>query len=414
MRLTAMLQTALAALLVASAGAAGAQSGTAGVPRATLPTEVQSSAAAQPQPPVQIQIAPTDGAPPIVLPPGSSATITTTVLPEPQPTDTNAQRAKSQPLNNAPFWRGVHDSGRAPGTVNNRQLGEPGVLIQPITSYPGTLMTTAGEAWRQIRNWWIVPFGGALVLIVIVALALFYWAKGPIGGHEPETGRVIERFTYFERAAHWVNAIAFCILAVSGIVMAFGKFFLLPILGGLLFGWLTWLLKTMHNFVGPLFAVSLVIVFLAFVRSNWPTGADWQWVKRGGGMFGSGGEPPSHRFNAGEKLVFWVGMGVLGLIVVVSGFALDKVVPGLELTRSGMQVAHIVHAIAAVLIIAVFLGHIYMGTIGMRGSYRAMKTGYVDETWAREHHRLWYDDIAAGKIPAQRTVPGPGREQPAA
>jgi formate dehydrogenase subunit gamma len=404
MRLTSITRAALAAALLAVlAGGAVAQQSGAGSAGAT-PSTAQTA---------QGRVEPSTGSP-IVLPPGSTATITTTVVPDPQPTDTNAQRARSQPLNNAPFWRGVHDSGRAPGTVNNRQLGESGVLIQPITSYPGTHTTTAGEAWRQLRNWWIVPYGGALVLIVVVALGLFYWAKGPIGGHDPGTGRLIERFTYFERAAHWVNAIAFCILAVSGLVMAFGKFLLLPLIGGVLFGWLTWLLKTLHNFVGPVFAVSLVIVVLTFVHSNWPSRADWQWVRRGGGMFGRGGEPPSHRFNAGEKLVFWGGVVVLGLISVVSGFALDKVVPGLEMTRPDMQIAHIVHAIAAVLIIAVFLGHIYMGTIGMRGSYRAMKTGYVDDGWAREHHRLWYDDIAAGKIPAQRTPPPRGREQPAA
>jgi formate dehydrogenase subunit gamma len=82
-----------------------------------------------------------------------------------------------------------------------------------------------------------------------------------------------------------------------------------------------------------------------------------------------------------------------------------------------MQVVHIVHAIAAMFIIAMFIGHAYMGTIGVTGSWPAMKTGYVDEGWAEEHHRLWLDDIAAGKIPAQRSAPRPGRpghEQPAA
>jgi formate dehydrogenase subunit gamma len=354
------------------------------------------------------------GAAPNLTPDPAPPPATRPAVPDPQPGDSNAQRARTQPLNNAPFWRGVRDSGRAPGTVNNLQLGEPGVLIQPITAYPGTRTTTAGEAWRQIRNWWIIPYGGALLLIVVLALALFYRAKGPIGGHEANTGRLIERFTYFERAAHWVNAIAFCVLAISGLVMAFGKFVLLPLTGGLLFGWLTWLLKTAHNFAGPLFAVSMVIVFFTFVRSSLPSRNDLAWVKKGGGLFG-GEEPPSHRFNAGEKLVFWGGVVLLGAIVIVSGFVLDKVIPGFEPTRTDMQAAHIVHAISAILIMAVFLGHIYIGTIGMRGAYQGMKTGYVDEGWAREHHRLWYDDIAAGKIPAQRTRPTPGTaEQPAA
>ncbi|MGZ8259254.1 MAG: formate dehydrogenase subunit gamma [Caldimonas sp.] len=409
-----ILKAALVLAIAASAAGAGAQPGTAGVPRTTSPAEAsQSPASAPAESRPQIQVIPGDEPPTIVLPPGSKATITTTVVPEPQPNDSNAQRAKSQPLNNAPLWRSVHESGRIPGTVNNLQLGEPGVLIQPITAYPGTLTTTAGEAWRQIRNWWIIPGGGALVLFVIGVLALYYWLKGPIGGAERPTGRLIERFTYVERFAHWSAAITFTILAVSGIVMSFGRFFLMPILGGQLFGWLTWLLKTLHNFVGPLFAVSIVLVFIGFVSSNWPTRSDWAWLRRGGGMLG-GAHPPSHRFNAGEKIIFWGGVVLLGTIVSVSGFVLDKIVPGLELTRPGMQVAHIVHAIASMLIIAVFIGHAYMGTIGVRGSFNAMKTGYVDAGWAEEHHPLWHDDVAAGKIPARRSPPAPRREQPAA
>ena len=330
----------------------------------------------------------------------------------PQPDDTNAQRAISQPGNNAPFWRGVRDSGNQPGVIA-LPGPEHGVLIQAFTQYPGSSFTTAGEAWRQVRNDWIIPYGGALVIIVLVALALYYFGKGPLGGDENKTGRVIERFTYFERAAHWSNAAAFVVLAISGIVMAFGQFFLLPVLGHTLFGWLTYALKTAHNFAGPLFAVSLLIVFITFVRDNFPERGDLEWLRKGGGLLG-GHEPPSGRFNFGEKLVFWVGVFLLGILSVSSGLVLDKVLPGLAYLRGDMQIAHMVHAIAAVLIIAVFLGHIYIGTIGMRGAYSAMKTGYVDEGWAAEHHRYWYEDIKAGKIPVQRSAPPPRSRQPAA
>ena len=321
----------------------------------------------------------------------------------PNPDDTNAQRTKSQPGNNAPFWRKVRESGVEKG-VSNLPGTEKGVLIQPFTQYPGSRFTNAGEAWRQVRNVWLVPYGGALVVITLLALALFYFAKGAIGGHERYTGRVIERFTYFERAAHWSNAIAFCVLAVSGLVMAFGKFTLLPLIGYTLFGWLTYVLKTAHNFAGPLFAVSLVIVFVTFVRDNIPSRDDLQWLRKGGGLFG-GAEPPSKRFNAGEKIVFWGGVFTLGIVVVASGLVLDKLLPGLAYERGDMQIAHLVHATATVLMICLFLGHIYLGTIGMKDAYKGMKTGYVDEGWAREHHALWYEDIRTGKIPAQRTPP---------
>ncbi|MBX9872203.1 MAG: formate dehydrogenase subunit gamma [Burkholderiaceae bacterium] len=319
-------------------------------------------------------------------------------------TQTNAERAQVQPGNNAPMWRAVGAGVTGYSSLPRHEAPEAGNLIQPFVQYPGSMLTNAGEAWRQVRNHWIIPYGGALLLIALGAVGLFYWRKGTMQLHGAETGRKIERFTAFERAAHWSNAIAFVILAVSGIVMAFGKYFLHPIIGGTLFGWLTYVLKNLHNFAGPVFAVSLVIVIVTFVKDNLPRKEDITWLVKGGGLL-SGQEIPSHRFNAGEKVLFWGGVFLLGLIVVASGLVLDKLVPGLEYLRGDMQIAHMVHAVATVLMMAMFIGHIYMGTVGMAGAYDAMKTGYVDETWAKEHHELWYDDIKAGKIPAQRSQP---------
>lgn len=316
---------------------------------------------------------------------------------------TNAERAKVQPGNNAPMWRQVGSGVTGYSSLPKDQAPEAGNLIQPFVQYPGSLFTNAGEAWRQVRNNWLIPYGGALLLIVLGAIGVFYWRKGTLQLHGADTGRKIERFTPFERSAHWANAIAFTILAVSGIVMAFGKFFLHPIIGGTLFGWLTYVLKNAHNFAGPVFAVSLVIVIITFVRDNLPRKEDITWLVKGGGLLGEH-EIPSHRFNAGEKVLFWGGVFLLGLIVVGSGLVLDKLIPGLDYLRGDMQVAHMIHAVATVLMMAMFMGHIYMGTIGMAGAYNAMKTGYVDETWAKEHHELWYDDIQAGKIPAQRSA----------
>jgi formate dehydrogenase subunit gamma len=95
---------------------------------------------------------------------------------------------------------------------------------------------------------------------------------------------------------------------------------------------------------------------------------------------------------------------VLGTIVAGSGLFLDKLLPGFVYTRGEMQVAHMIHGVATMLMMAMILGHIFIGTLGMTGAYAAMRHGYVDETWAREHHEYWYDDIAAGKIPAKRSA----------
>jgi formate dehydrogenase subunit gamma len=325
---------------------------------------------------------------------------------------TNAERGQVQPGNNAPMWRQVGQGVTGYSSLPLSQAPEAGNLIQKFVQYPGSRLTNAGEAWRQVRNQYLIPYGGSLLLIVLGAIALFYWRKGPIELHGQETGRKIERFTPFERSAHWANAIAFCALAISGIVMAFGKFFIQPVIGTALFGWLTYALKNIHNFAGPLFAVSLVIVIVTFVRDNIPSKDDLTWVLKGGGLI-SGTEVPSHRFNAGEKILFWSGVFFLGLVVVGSGLVLDKLIPGLVYERGTMQISHMVHAVATFLMMTMFMGHIYMGTIGMCGAYSAMRDGYVDETWAKEHHELWYDDVKAGKIPAQRSAPITSTPQPA-
>ena len=315
----------------------------------------------------------------------------------------NAERAQVQPGNNAPMWRQV-----SAGVTGYSSLPTPeaGNLVQPFVQVPGMRANNAGEVWRQVRNQWIIPYGGALLLIVLAAIGIFYWRVGTIALHGAPTGRQIERFTPFERAAHAANAMAFVILAVSGIVIAFGKFFILPVIGTTLFGWLAYALKTAHNFAGPVFAVSLLIVIATFIKDNLPRSEDVTWLLRGGGLL-SEHEVASHRFNAGEKVLFWVGMLGLGLIVVGSGLVMDKLVPGLLYERSTMQVAHVIHGVATTLMTVMIMGHAYMGTIGTAGAYQGMKTGYVDETWAKEHHELWYDDVKSGKIPAQRSTDAP-------
>ncbi|WP_296223609.1 formate dehydrogenase subunit gamma [Ralstonia sp. UBA689] len=304
--------------------------------------------------------------------------------------DQKARRV-DQPGNNAPVWREVNSDQAHYASIPGL---EAGVLIQ-----------RTGQKWRLFRNGVITVWGGWLIVLVPLAILGFFLWKGQIRLKEAPTGRKIERFTPTERYVHWTMAISFVTLGVSGIVMLWGKHFLLPILGHQLFGWLTYVLKNLHNLIGPLFTVSIIVAFVMWVRDNLPRGIDLQWVLKAGGLFGGGHEPPSHRFNAGEKLWFWGGLVLFGLILSASGWVLDRIVPGVDYYRSTMQLAEIIHAIAAVGMICLSLGHIYMGTIGMEGAYRAMRDGYVDEAWAKEHHELWYDDIKAGKIPAQRSQP---------
>ena len=332
----------------------------------------------------------------------------------PATTDSQARRQADQPGNNAPVWREVRS-----GEANYTSIKGPetGVLIQQQAKFFGQdTMTTAGEAWRKYRNGPVTFYGGWLVVLAAAAIGAFYLWKGPIKLHEPPSGRLMLRFTVLERWAHWSVAISFCVLGVSGLIMFFGKHILLPVIGYTLFAWLTMLMKNLHNFVGPLFMVSMVLLAIVFVRWNFPAKGDLAWLRSFGGML-SGKEVPSGRFNAGEKGWYWIGLIGLGTLMSVTGLIL--LFPNFEQVRTTMQQAHILHAIGSVIFVAMSFAHIYIGTVGMHGAIDGMRTGYADEVWVKEHHEHWYNDVKAGKVviggQAAPAVPQPqnlGRSAP--
>ena len=294
------------------------------------------------------------------------------------------QQQALQPLNNQSVWKEVRSG------------------LPQVTSLPGretnVLIQSQGQTWRALR----VPIataGGILIAAVLLTLMGYYAWRGPITLHGNPTGRLIERFTPVKRMAHWSMGITFVILGITGLILTFGKSLLLPLIGYTLFSWLATLAKNLHNFVGPIFSVALLVFIALFVKDNIPKGYDGQWLSKFGGMLDRSGNthPSSGKFNAGEKALFWVLVCFLGVLLVLSGYVL--LFPNFDQTRSTMQIANIVHIGAALLAIAMACFHIYLGTVGMRGAFDAMRYGYVDEAWAKEHHEYWYNDVVAGKLP---------------
>ncbi len=262
-----------------------------------------------------------------------------------------------------------------------------------------------GRDYRSFHEDVLPWLGGIFVLGMILALAVFYFTRGRIRlDHSEESGRKILRFNALERFTHWLTAMCFIVLAISGLNYIFGKRLLMPLIGPDAFAVWSQYAKYAHNFLAWPFMLGLLIMIVVWIRDNCPDRTDMTWLKQGGGFLG-GGHPPARRFNAGQKVIFWsVVLGGLALsisgIIMLFPFAASGIV-GLQFDINGMQLAQYVHATVGVLLIAIMIAHIYIGSLGMEGAYDAMGSGEVDLAWARTHHSLWVQEEQA------KTASGP-------
>jgi len=274
--------------------------------------------------------------------------------------------------------------------VDRHYLGQYG------STEANVIVQRGGNQWRVWRNGPIATIMGSLLVLVIAVIFVFYRVVGPARTDAPDTGRRLQRFNGWERWVHWATAISFVILAVTGLLITFGKKLLIPLFGHDVFSMFAYVSKYLHNFLGPLFIVCSVLMFFTFLRRNFPRKIDWLWVKQGGGLV-QHKHVPAGFFNAGEKTWFWFGVVLLGLVMSISGLILDFI--GFGQTRYMLQVANYLHMIGATFYIAAGMGHAFIGTWGTPGAYEAMRHGTVDEAWAKAHHRLWYEEVKAGVPP---------------
>ncbi len=301
------------------------------------------------------------------------------------------------------FWRILRRGSQ--GTVSFRDK-QKGVAIQ-----------SEGDNWRAIRNGPVSVYGGWMMLAVLVALGLFFLLRGRIRIESGFSGRLVERFNSIERFAHWLTAVSFVILGLTGLNLMYGRYVIKPLIGAEAFATFTSYGKYTHNFLGFAFMVGIVLILILWIRDNIPAKHDWVWIKMGGGMFTPGSHPPARKFNAGQKIIFWLvvlvgaSLSFSGLVLVFpftfapfgGTFALLNLI-GFDLPTNltamqEMQLTQLWHGILSLTMIAVILAHIYIGWLGMEGAFDAMGTGYVDENWAREHHNLWSEELGLGPSP---------------
>jgi formate dehydrogenase subunit gamma len=260
----------------------------------------------------------------------------------------------------------------------------------------------AGRDWRQFHEVTLRWIGAIAIIAMLAGLVIFYLVRGMVRIKAGRSGRVIVRFNAFERFVHWMTATCFIVLAISGLNITFGKELLLPLMGPNAFtGW-SQALKYLHNFTSFPFTIGVVLILLMWIGGNLPNRTDVEWLKRGGGIVGDD-DPPAYRFNAGQKMIYWI-VVLGGGAAAVTGYLL--MFPFYGTGIASMQLAQSVHGIVALLFVAAMLAHIYIGTLGMEGAFEAMGEGTVDVNWARQHHSLWVQDERA------RTGPNESQSQP--
>jgi formate dehydrogenase subunit gamma len=290
-------------------------------------------------------------------------------------------------------------------SVNEQKLLQELGRIQGRISIPddraAVLVQPDGRTWRAFHQVALRWIGAIAILGMLAILVAYYLWRGMIRIEGGRTGRTMVRFNAFERFAHWLTAITFVILAISGLNITFGRPLLLPLLGPEAFtAWATWA-KYAHNYLSFAFTIGILATFLMWVGNNTFDRVDLEWLKAGGGMIGKE-HPPAHKFNAGQKILFWL-VVLASIAVAVSGYLL--MFPFYGTTILGMQLAQALHAVVALLFIALIIGHIYLGTIGMEGAFEAMGTGDVDLNWAKGHHSVWYEEEMARRAEPSHAQP---------
>jgi formate dehydrogenase subunit gamma len=207
----------------------------------------------------------------------------------------------------------------------------------------------------------------------------------------------VNRYGPAARVNHWITALSLILLALSGLALFTPSlYFLTSLFGG---GQNT---RIFHPWIGVVLFVSFFIFFLQLWKANLPAREDVVWLSKIRDLMGGHEErlPELGKYNAGQKFIFW-GMAGLIILLIASGVLIWDQYFAEATAVQTKRIAVLVHSIAAVLIICIFILHVY-AAIWTRGTLRAMTRGTVTGGWAWRHHRKWLRQMA-----------GQGRNPPA-
>ena len=298
-----------------------------------------------------------------------------------------------------------------------------------------TMVQNDGEAWLATRQGPLVTYTGYAFGGILILLLLFLLFRGRIKIDGGKSGIRIDRFGFLERFAHWMLAVSFIVLAVTGFGLLAGRDVLVPAIDWLnvkflhqdgaidtaygknTFASIIGAGKWAHNNLSWAFMLALVLIFVLWFFRNIPTWTDVKWFAKAGGLFSKNSHPPARKFNGGQKLIFWSvilfggSISASGIMLMMpyefamfsptfeklnalsawAGFPQNLATETTPIQEQ--QYAQTWHTIVGIVLTVIIIAHIYIGSIGMQGAFSAMGSGKVDLNWAKEHHNMWVDKL---------------------
>ncbi|MFB1643836.1 formate dehydrogenase subunit gamma [Campylobacter molothri] len=250
---------------------------------------------------------------------------------------------------------------------------------------------TFGQFWTSLQGEYIATIALIAIIAALSAFALHYMVIGP--KQFSHNGKKIYTFTLFERIFHFIAALSWIILVPTGLIMMFGSTF-----GG---GNFVRICKNLHVLAMVLFIISIIPMFLCWIKRMLPASYDIKWLMIVGGYLSKVKKPiPAGKFNFGQKTWYYIAV-FGGFLMIITGLFMyfvdfDSVIIQnfLGLTQIELlRISAIVHNILGIICVVFFGVHIYMAVFAIKGSIHSMITGYKEEEEVYILHHYWYKEL---------------------
>ena len=254
-----------------------------------------------------------------------------------------------------------------------------------------------GPLFTMLQHEYFVKIFLAILVLVPAAFLTHYKIIGP--KVFPHDGKKIQAFSLYNRIIHQVAAVSFIVIVPTGFVIVFGDFF-----GG---GMFVRACKHLHGIFTIPFAIVVIPMFLMWLKEAIFNFDDVKWMMIVGGYLSKEKKPiPAGKFNAGQKMWYWIAT-LGGMVMVVSGAAMFFLDFNIDMVKSMtglsqidfLRVMAIVHNVVGFLVVALFITHVYMSMFAIKGAVHSILDGHMEEEEVRILHSSWYKQLKEqGKV----------------